>query len=56
VITKVLAGTVILLVVGRFLVRRNPELSRRFKIFVDVCLVLMLVTYATRLAMLYAGS
>ena len=56
VITKVLAGTVVLLVVGRFFLRRNSELARRFRIFVDVCLVLMFLVYGVRLAMLFAGS
>lgn len=55
-ITKVLAAAIVLLLVGRFFVRRNPELARRFRIFVDVCLVLMLLVYGGRLAMLYANS
>jgi hypothetical protein len=52
-VTKVLAATVVLLALGRFFVRRNSEVARRFRIFIDVCLVALFAVYGIRLAMLW---
>ena len=55
-VTKILAATVVLLVVGRLFLRRDSEIARRFRIFVDVCLVLMFLVYGLRFLKLYLGS
>lgn len=50
---KVLAAIAILAVLVRLFVRRDSEIARRFRIFVDVSLLLLVVLYATRLVQLY---
>lgn len=52
-VTKVLALIAILAVSARLFVRRDSEIARRFRIFVDVSLLLLVVLYATRLVQLY---
>ncbi len=52
-VTKVLAAVAILAVAARLFVRRDSELARRFRIFVDVSLLLIVVLYGTRLIQLY---
>lgn len=53
VVMKVLAAIAILAVAARLFVRRDSEIARRFRIFVDVCLVLIVLLYGTRLVQLY---
>jgi len=53
VVTKVLAAIAILAVAARLFVRRDSEIARRFRIFVDVSLLLILALYTTRLIQLY---
>jgi hypothetical protein len=50
---KVLAAIAILAVAARLFVRRDSELARRFRIFVDVSLLAIAVLYGTRLVQLY---
>jgi hypothetical protein len=52
-VTKVIAIAVVALVVGRFFVRRDSEIARRFRIFIDVLLVVMAVVYGGRLLSLW---
>lgn len=52
-VTKVLAAIAILAVAARLFVRRDSEIARRFRIFVDVSLLLILALYTTRLIQLY---
>lgn len=52
-VTKVLAAIAIFAVLARLFVRRDSEIARRFRIFVDVSLVLIVVLYGTRLVQLY---
>ena len=49
VITKILAAVALLAVVTRLLVRRDSELARRFRIFVDISLLLILGVYGVQL-------
>ena len=51
--SKVLFGIVALVIGARLFVRRDSELARRFRIFVDVSLILLLVLYGARLAQLW---
>jgi hypothetical protein len=53
VVTKTLAAAVVLLALARLFMRRDSEIARRFRLFVDVCLVLMFVVYGIRLAQMW---
>ena len=53
VVSKVLAAIAIFAVAARVFVRRDSEIARRFRIFVNVSLLAILVLYATRLVQLY---
>lgn len=48
-----MAVIAILAVLARLFVRRDSEIARRFRIFVDVSLLLLVALYATRLVQLY---
>ena len=50
---KVLFGFVALVLGARLFVRRDSELARRFRIFVDVTLLVLVVLYGARLAQLW---
>ncbi|MBV1857639.1 MAG: hypothetical protein KUG77_04445 [Nannocystaceae bacterium] len=52
-VTKVLAAVAILAVAARLFVRRDSEIARRFRIFVNVSLLLIVALYVTRLVQLY---
>jgi hypothetical protein len=53
VLTKLLAVAVVCFAVGRVFAPKKSELARRFRIFIDVCLALMLLLYGARLAQMW---
>ena len=50
---KVLAAVVVLVVGARLFVPRTSELARRYRLFIDVSLVLLAVLYGVRLLQLW---
>ncbi len=52
-VTKVLAAIAVFVLVTRVFVRRDSEIARRFRLFIDVSLVLLLVLYGVRMAQLW---
>ncbi len=52
-VTKILATIVVLVVVARLFVRRDSEIARRYRIFIDVSLLLLLILYGARLIQLW---
>ncbi len=52
-VSKVLAAIAILAVAARLFVRRDSEIARRYRIFLNVSLFLIFALYATRLVQLY---
>lgn len=52
-VSKVLLGIVALVLGARLFVRRDSELARRYRLFIDVSLLLLLVLYGARFIQLW---
>jgi cytochrome bd-type quinol oxidase subunit 2 len=53
VLTKLFGVAVACLLAGRLFAPKKSELARRFRIFVDVCLVLVFVMYGANLLQMW---
>jgi len=52
-VMKLLAAGTVFVICVRLFVRRDSEIARRFRLFVDVSLVLLFVLYGVRIVQLY---
>lgn len=52
-VTKVLAALAVLVLAARLFVRRDSELARRYRLFVNVSLITLALLYGARLVQLY---